>query len=63
MSHHHRVTSSVFTSPQKAVSAGQTVSHFFGGKSKAQYAPDCKAAGLMNSNNGGPYWTPIVTFC
>jgi hypothetical protein len=53
----------IFSSPQKTVSSGQTVEYSFGGKSKAQYAPDCKATGLMDASNGGPYYTPTVTFC
>ncbi|MGK5500478.1 hypothetical protein [Streptomyces sp. URMC 125] len=52
-----------FRSPEKSVSAGQTVSHSFGGQSKSKYAADCKATGWMTSNNGGPFWTPTVRFC
>lgn len=54
---------STHRSAEKDVSAGQTVSHSFGGLSKAKYASDCKATGWMTSNNGGPFWTPTIRFC
>ncbi|MFI7337230.1 hypothetical protein ACIBUY_04735 [Streptomyces sp. NPDC050085] len=54
---------SVFSSPLKSVSSGQTVDYSFGGKSKAKYAPDCRATGLMDASTGGPYYTPTVNFC
>jgi hypothetical protein len=53
----------IFSSPLKSVSAGSTVSYSFGGKSIAQYAPDCEATGLMDASTGGPYYTPTVSFC
>ncbi|MFE5191363.1 hypothetical protein [Streptomyces sp. NPDC056628] len=51
-----------FSSPQKSASAGQTISHSFGAKSIARYAPDCDAVGLMVASTG-QYYTPHVSFC
>ncbi|MFG2472404.1 hypothetical protein ACGFXB_44260 [Streptomyces canus] len=53
----------IWSSPLKSVSSGQTVSYSFGGKSIANDAPDCEATGLMDASNGGPYYTPTVSFC
>lgn len=50
-------------SDSKSISSGQTVSHSFGGQSKAKYAYDCKATGKMKASNGGPWYTPTVHFC
>ncbi|GHH18126.1 hypothetical protein [Streptomyces rubradiris] len=52
----------LFRDSQKAVSAGQKVSHSFGAQSIAKYAPDCSATGLMDATTG-KYYTPPVTFC
>ncbi|MFF9670588.1 hypothetical protein ACF1GS_02645 [Streptomyces eurythermus] len=52
----------LFKDTQKAVSAGQSVSHSFGAQSIAKYAPDCSATGLMDATTG-KYYTPPVTFC
>ncbi|WP_445282426.1 hypothetical protein [Streptomyces sp. DSM 118148] len=52
----------LFSDSEKAVSAGQTISHSFGAKSIARYAPDCWAVGLMDASTG-KYYTPRVSFC
>ncbi|MEU0008415.1 hypothetical protein ABZ079_30235 [Streptomyces sp. NPDC006314] len=52
----------LFKDKQKAVSAGQSISHSFGGQSIARYAPDCTATGRMDATTG-KYYTPPVTFC
>ncbi|WTO37653.1 hypothetical protein OG399_26295 [Streptomyces achromogenes] len=51
-----------FSDTEKAVSAGQSISHSFGAKSIAKYAPDCWAVGLMDASTG-KYYTPHVSFC
>ncbi|MCY0933900.1 hypothetical protein [Streptomyces sp. H34-S4] len=46
----------------QSVSAGGTVITQFGVISKAKYAPDCKATGMMLAD-GKYYYTPTVRFC
>ncbi|MEU0257570.1 hypothetical protein ABZ299_35085 [Streptomyces sp. NPDC006184] len=45
-------SNALFQDTQKAVSSGQTISHSFGSKSIARYAPDCWAVGPMDADTG-----------
>jgi hypothetical protein len=52
---------SLFLDTQKTISAGQTLSHSWGGKKKSE-VPDCSIAGYMKASTGN-YYTPNLNVC
>lgn len=51
----------LFLDTSKTIKSGQTVSHSWGGKSKA-IVPDCSIVGYMKASTGD-YYTPPVDVC